>query len=162
MTPPRAAVIGIGNPYRRDDGIGPALVSAFGPARPPGVALMIADGEPGELLDAWSGMPLAIVVDAVRSDRPVPGRIHRTALDLTRPGGDRPAAAIGGPAGSASTHGFGIPDAVRLAQVLDRLPRRLVVFAVEAADTGLGTGLSPAVEAALPDLVQAVLAELSS
>ena len=150
---PRAVVIGIGNPYRRDDGVGSALVAALERVRPPGVALTVADGEPSQLLDSWSGVPLAVVVDAVLCEVPAPGRIHRSALG--------PAGA-GSPAGrgGGSTHGLGIPDAIRLARALDREPGQLVVFAVEAADIGFGPGLSPAVAACLPELTRVILAEL--
>jgi len=55
---------------------------------------------------------------------------------------------------------LGIPDALRLAAALDRLPGRLLVFAVEAADVGFGTELTTPVAAALPRLVEAVLGEL--
>lgn len=157
MTLPRAVLIGIGNPYRRDDGIGPALVTAIEPLSPPGVSLVIADGEPSQLLEAWSATPLAVVVDAVLRERPVPGRIHRTTLD-TAPAG-APAAQT---QSAASTHGIGVPEAIRLARALDRAPRQLVVFAVEAADIGFGPGFSPAVAACLPELTRAVLAELGT
>jgi hydrogenase maturation protease len=149
VTAPRAVVIGVGNLYRRDDGIGQALVAAVGELQLPGVVLTVLDGEPSQLLDAWSGADLAVVVDAVLCDPPEPGRIHRTTLDSAAPG----------PA--ASTHGLGIPDAVRLAEALNRAPQRLVVFAVEAADIGFGLGLSPAVAASLPELTRAVQAELA-
>lgn len=157
MKTPRAVLIGIGNPYRRDDGIGPALVAAIEQHCPPGVSLTIADGEPSQLLDAWSGTPLAVVVDAVLCEVPAPGRIHRTVLS---PGPAQTAAASS--RSTASTHGLGIPDAIRLAEALDRAPQRLVVFAVEAADISFGPSLSPAVAACLPELTQAVLAELGT
>jgi hydrogenase maturation protease len=158
VTPPSAVLIGIGNVYRCDDGVGPALVTAIEPQCPAGVTLTISDGEPGRLLEAWSGAPLAVLVDAVLCDVPVPGQIHRSVLDT---------AAAGAPAastrtGSASTHGLGVPDAIRLARALDRAPQRLVVFAVEAASIGFGTGLSPAVAACLPALTAMVLAELTT
>ena len=64
--------------------------------------------------------------------------------------------------GSASTHRMGVADAVRLAAAVHMLPERLVAFGIEITDIGFGPGLSPAVAAAVPDVVQAVLAELSS
>jgi hydrogenase maturation protease len=146
---PHAVLIGVGNPYRRDDGIGPAIVAAIEEFRPSGVTLTISDGEPSQLLDAWSGADLAVVVDAVRCDPPAPGQIHRTTLGSAAPG-----------TAAASTHGLGIPDAVRLAEALDRAPRRLVVLAVEAADLSFGLGLSPAVAACWPELIRAVRIEL--
>ena len=63
---------------------------------------------------------------------------------------------------SVATHGLGVVEAVRLAVALDRLPRALVVLGVEAADVGVGPGLSPQVAAAIPALVGAVLAELGT
>lgn len=156
MSGSQAVVIGVGNPYRRDDGVGPALIAALERSRPPGVTLIVSDGEPARLIDAWSGAALAVVVDAVLLDRPEPGRIHRSALDPARPGLTLPEPQ----AGAASTHGLGIPDAIRLAQALGRVPDRLVTFAVEAASIGFGTGLSPAVAASLRALTEAVREEL--
>jgi hydrogenase maturation protease len=157
---PGAVVIGIGNPYRRDDGVGPELVAALARLGPEGASAVVADGEPSQLLDAWAGAPLAVVVDAVLCAPSAPGRIHRT--DLTGPSAGERTGGIGVPEAAASTHGLGIPDAVRLAEALDRMPRRLVVFAVEAADIGFGHGLSPAVARCLPKLTEAVLAELDA
>ncbi|HEY5362340.1 MAG TPA: hydrogenase maturation protease, partial [Streptosporangiaceae bacterium] len=127
----RAAVIGIGNLYRRDDGIGPALVAALKRLRPPGVSLTVADGEPSQLLDAWSGAPLAIVVDAVLCEAPAPGRIHRTVIHRTGRGSGADDLMVPAPGSraAASTHGLGIPDAVRLAEALHQAPARLVVIA---------------------------------
>ncbi len=148
MTGAGPVVIGVGNEFRRDDGIGLAVLAELRRRAVPGVDLAVCDGEPTQLLDAWGGRPLAVVVDAVRCEPSMPGRVHRTTLDGALPGT------------AASTHGLGIPEAVRLAQAVDRAPHRLVVYAVEAADLGFGVGLSPAVEQAVPDVVDAVLAEL--
>ena len=145
-----AVIIGIGNPYRCDDGIGPAAVAALEELGPPDAEVIAADGEPAALIEAWSGRDLAVIVDAVRCEPSTPGRIWRsTDADL------------GGGASVASSHALGIPDALRLGQVLGRVPGRLVVFAVEAARLDLGAGLSPEVSAALPRVVQAVLGELA-
>jgi hydrogenase maturation protease len=160
VSPLCAVVIGIGNPYRRDDGLGPALAEAIGRLNRAGVSAVVADGEPSQLLDAWAGAPLAVVVDAVLCAPSAPGLIHRTELAASSAGAR--AGGIGVATTAASTHGLGIPDAVRLAEALDRMPRRLVVFAVEAADIGFGHGLSPAVAACLPELTEAVLAELDA
>ena len=134
----------------------------------PGVTLTCADGEPSQLLDAWDGALLTVVVDAVVVDAvacapAVPGRIHRT--EVTAPYALDGNPLIAGPpagAGAASTHGLGVPDAIRLAVALDRAPRRLVVLAVEAADLGFGTGLSGPVAACLPELTRMVLAEVTA
>jgi hydrogenase maturation protease len=41
------------------------------------------------------------------------------------------------------------------------MPHELVIFTVEVADTNHGRGLTPAVAAAVPDLVDAIIAELN-
>jgi hydrogenase maturation protease len=49
---------------------------------------------------------------------------------------------------------------VRLALALDRMPGRLIVHAIEAADLAQGTGLTPPVAAAVDAVASAVLADL--
>ena len=144
------AVIGVGNPFRHDDGIGVAVAQAVAARDLPDVRVTVVDGEPTQLLDAWENADLAVVVDALVCEPTTPGRVHRTTGDAM-PGGRT----------FTGTHAAGVADAVRLAEVLGRAPRRLIVFAVEAADVSLGVGLSPAVEAALAGLTAAVLGELA-
>lgn len=143
-------VIGIGNEYRRDDGAGLAVVTSLRDRVPPGVELVLTDGEPTRLIEAWTGAVLAIVVDAVRADPPRPGRVHRLELD-------RPLARA---TRTASSHGFGLDDAIQLALALDRMPGRLIVHAIEAADLTQGTGLTPPVAAAVEEVASAVLSDL--
>jgi hydrogenase maturation protease len=151
MTTPWAAVIGVGNEFCHDDGIGPALATEVQHRNLPGVRVVTTDGEPTGLLDAWADVTLAVVVDAVLCQPAMPGRVHRTTVDKLPPA-----------TGAAGTHGFGIPEAVGLGRVLDRMPRRLIVYAVEASDVSLGLGLSAPVATALPALVDTVLGELNS
>jgi hydrogenase maturation protease len=145
----QAVVIGIGNPYRRDDGIGPEVAAQIEARRLPGVRVVISDGEPSGLLEAWEGADLAVVVDAIQRVPASPGSIHRLTTSQLETG-----------CAAASSHGLGVADAIRLGRALERLPRQVVILAVEGADTGLGTGFSGAVAAAVPRAVAAVMAEL--
>jgi hydrogenase maturation protease len=149
--PPTTVVIGIGNEFRRDDGAGPAVIGLLRGQLPPEVGLVVVDGNPVRLIEAWSQASLAVVVDAVRADPPRPGRLHRFAVD--RAGAGQGVAAADR---RASTHGFGLDDAVGLALALDRMPERLVVLAIEAADLTQGTGLTPAVSAAVTAAAAAI------
>ena len=149
-----AVLIGVGNLYRRDDGIGPAVAEVIEGLGLPGVSVLISDGEPSRLLEAWSGARLAVVVDATRRDGGVAGTIERHCVT------DGPLTGGWTSSGSASTHGLGIGEAIHLAQAMNEMPERLVVFAVEAADIGYGEHLSLPVSASLPELTQAVLSEL--
>ncbi|MFY1671531.1 hydrogenase maturation protease [Plantactinospora sp. WMMB334] len=144
-----AVVIGIGNEFRRDDGVGPAVVALLRGRDLPGVRLVDCDGETGRLLELWCDADLVILVDAVRTRQPRPGRIHRRSMHH--------AAVAGRP---ASSHGSDLGAAVELARALGRLPRLLLLYAVEAADTSFGVGLSPAVAAAADRLAAEVTATL--
>lgn len=143
-------VIGIGNAMRHDDGVGPAAVERLRRDDSPGVDYLALDGESTRLLEAWRDRERAVVIDAVRSDTS-PGRLHR--LELGRD--DVPTAPP-----ATSTHGGGLAEAVELGRELQRLPATLVVLGVEAEDLSPGEGLSSAVAAALPTLLERVRAEV--
>ena len=139
-------VIGVGNRFRRDDGVGPAVLDALR-GRVPAGRLVESDGEPSRLIDLWGGAGRVVVVDAARTGA-VPGTCR--CIEVTD------GAAL--PAGSAtSSHAPGLGEAWRLGQALGRLPRALAVVAVEVADLGDGPGLSPEVAAAVPRAVNRVL-----
>ncbi|MGW2491477.1 hydrogenase maturation protease [Streptomyces sp. NPDC001606] len=143
-------VIGVGNPLRRDDGVGPAVVEALRDRVPHGTVLVVSDGEPARLLDLWRDAGLVVLVEALRTRPAAPGRLHTLSA----------AEAAARPGGTASTHALGLGETLALAEALDRLPPRLLVHAMEVADTGLGRGLSEPVRAALPELVERVAASV--
>jgi hydrogenase maturation protease len=76
--------------------------------------------------------------------------VHRLELD-----GERLA-----PVRTTSSHGLGLGEAVELARALGRLPSRLVVYAVEGADSSTGPGLSPAIATAVEPLARSVEGEI--
>jgi hydrogenase maturation protease len=155
-------VIGVGNEFRRDDGIGPEVLSRLQRQAADGVRLVASDGEPARMIEAWTGAWLAVVIDAVlanppptspspaNSTSPCPGRLHRIVVDRT-PTPD---------VHTVSSHGLGLGQSVALARALDRMPERLIVHAVEVSDVGHGVGLTPAVAAAADALTAAVLRDL--
>ena len=147
-----AVVIGVGNPYRLDDGVGPAVIDLLREAGLPGEVLAESDGEVSQLLHLWTGADLAVVVDAVRVRDPVPGRVHRRELSgLSRPG-----------ASTATSHAVDLGEAVALGRALDRLPGTLVCYAVEVEQTGFGRGLTPPVRAAAQALASTIGALLAA
>ena len=116
----------------------------------PDTTVLLLDGEATQLVDAWDGRRMAIVIDAIRRGDP-PGTVHR--LEVGRqplpPAFNHP-----------STHGAGLESAVALGQALDRIPGSLVLYGIEPADLAEGPGLSEAVEAALEGLVNRVAEEV--
>ena len=53
----RPLVIGVGNRWRTDDGIGPLVVEAMEAQGCDDVDLLVLDGEPARLVMAWEGRP---------------------------------------------------------------------------------------------------------
>ncbi len=71
----RPLLVGIGNPWRGDDGIGWAVAEAAGRRLGDAVDVVCCDGEPTRLLDAWADADFAVVVDAARTGA-APGTLH--------------------------------------------------------------------------------------
>ena len=139
-----------GNPLRRDDGVAAALARRLRHAGLPALRVLCDTGDPLQWLDAAAQVECLVCVDASAPARHA-GRIVR--IDARR----RPL-----PAGLSplSSHGLGLAAMLALARALQRLPARVVVYAVEAADLGYGHGLSESVAAALPRLQRRLRAEL--
>jgi hydrogenase maturation protease len=156
--PGRTVVIGVGSDFRGDDGVGPAVLARLAGRVPPGVALVASDGEPANLLEAWDGASVAIVVDAVQAGSAPAGALHRVEIvgRYAMPGPEP----VGESAGMSGSHQLGLGSAIGLAQVLDRLPARLIVHGIQGSDFTMGAGLSEPVAGAVDDLVAAVIADL--
>jgi hydrogenase maturation protease len=104
------------------------------------------------LVSAWEDAALAVVIDAALSDA-VPGTVRRMEAGTQ---------ALPKDLARCSSHGLGLAEAVELGKALGRLPRRLVILAVEAATFEQGAAMSPQVTAAADEVVRRVEAELAS
>jgi hydrogenase maturation protease len=144
----RVVVIGVGNPFRRDDGVGWVVALAAGRRLGETVETRLCDGDPARLLDAWTDVALAVVVDAMRSGAR-PGAIRVVAAD-----GVSELPASRSPAGS---HSLGVGQGLALGRAIGRLPDRLVVIGIEARDHAFGDELSAPVTAAVGDAVDLVV-----
>jgi hydrogenase maturation protease len=141
-------VIGIGRLERGDDAVGRIVARNIRRDGLEGVWVTECAGEFSALMDLWDGADAAVVVDALQSGA-APGTLFR--IDALRERLPVPA--------SASTHGFGLAEAVEIGRTLGRLPPVLIVHGVEGARFGPGESLSPAVAAAVPPLGDAVRRE---
>ncbi len=162
MTDQQAAVvIGVGNEFRRDDAVGPVVVARLRDRAPASVAMLVSDGEPIRLLEAWTGASLAVLVDAVSGTQA--GRLHRIVVagpDLDQDAPQSGQGPITAAEAKASSHGLGLGTAIGLGRALDRMPGTLIVHGIEAVDFSQGHGLSPAVAAGISRLTDAVLADI--
>jgi hydrogenase maturation protease len=155
-------VLGVGNPLRGDDGVGPRVIQELEDRRLPEEVETLDAGTGGlDLLHLIEGRSRVIIVDAADVDRVTgptareqiaPGEFIRFTPDQVH---------LVDAADRLSFHHAGLAEVLALARALDRPLPPIVVFGVQPGDVGWGQGLSPAVEAGLPALIRAVLQEIS-
>lgn len=148
MTP--ILVIGIGNPDRGDDGVGPFVAERLERLCLPGLTVLRSAGDPADLLAAWLECRTVVCVDACQSGARS-GVVHRF---------DAIAEPLPADFGALSTHGFGLAAALELARALDALPGSLTVYGIEAASFEPGLPLSPAVREAGEKLAEKIAGAL--
>lgn len=130
-------IIGIGNPYRYDDGVGFFVIDALENGGIDAETRRIKpDGY--SLLEAWKGRELVIIVDAARGLGPVGTVRFFNALNDE----------IHAQLSPVSTHSLSLPETISLGKTLNQLPNHLWIYAIEAGELGHGTDLSPDVKKA--------------
>jgi hydrogenase maturation protease len=145
-------VIGIGNAWQGDDAAGLVVAQELRDRVGEEITVLELEGEPVSLVEAFDDADDAFLVDAVRSGAK-PGTVHR--IDAT----DDPVPAT---LSAASTHTLGIGEAIELGRALGRLPRRIVLYGIEAESLAAGGELTPVVARAVDEVVERVLAECTS
>ena len=153
LMPNDVLVIGVGNIFRGDDGVGPAVAARLRELALPGVMVLEQSGEGTSLMAAWENAAYAIVVDAVQSGAE-PGTVHR--LDVT----EKPIPAQYG--SRFSGHAFGVAGAVEMARLLGKLPEWLIVYGIEGLVFTTGQGLSVGVESGVATAVQQIREEITA
>jgi hydrogenase maturation protease len=140
-------VAGIASPHG-DDRVGWAVVERLRPLVPESLTIRAVNGGL-DLLACLEGQDAAIVVDAAEP-RGQPGRVQVfdwPCPDLVE---CRP----------LSTHGPGLVEALHLAAVLGRLPRRVRIYTVEAEAAEPGTVVGSMAANSVDAVTAAVLGEL--
>lgn len=141
---------GLGNVYRKDDGVGPAVADHVRRIVH-GLTVIGPLFSPFDLIGLWAGSDLAVVIDAMSSGSP-PGTIRLVELDSPRTVADEGPSQLG----RTSTHGIGVTGVYRLSRATAQAPGRVVVVGVEGSDFGHGVGLTPAVAGAVEETASIV------
>ncbi|MGD8243933.1 MAG: hydrogenase maturation protease [Anaerolineae bacterium] len=148
---PGTLILGLGNPLRGDDGIGPSVVKELAHRNLPEEVTLIDGGTGGldllRLLERWKRV---VIVDAADVGRD-PGECVRFTPEEVR---------LVGASAPLSLHHAGLSEVLTLAEALDLHLPEMVIFGVQPAEIGWKEGLSPAVAATLSTLADAVLQEI--
>ena len=149
-TLPKVLVVAIGNPDRADDGVGALVAAELAGRLPPDVALIMRSGDILSVMEDWAGFDAVVCIDAV-APMEGPGRIHRI---------DAGAGELPHGVSFASSHAFGLAEAIALAGALRSLPGTVIVYAVEGASFDGGAEMTPEVTAAAAEVADRVVAEV--
>ncbi|MCS6963289.1 hydrogenase maturation protease [Thermoflexus sp.] len=134
---PLLALIGLGNAWRRDDGVGLWVAEQIQARNLQGLKVApLSIPDPVALARAWEGARIVWIVDAVRAGRP-PGTVLRLRWDRLPDPQER----------WCSTHGIPIQEAIPLARALGDPPASITVYGIVGRDFGHGEGFTPEVEA---------------
>ncbi|GEM_PF-72672 len=145
-------VLGLGNPLQGDDGVGCRAIEALQQYTLPETVETLDGGTPGiGLLHLLEGRRRAILVDAAEMGQPAGTIVRFRAADVT----------LAGAAERLSLHRTAVADALALAEALTLSLPDIVFFGVQPERVGWGQDLSPKVAAAVPQVVQAILHEIS-
>jgi hydrogenase maturation protease len=141
-------ILGLGNPLQGDDGVGCRVVQALEGRTLPGDVEVMDGGTPGVgLLNLFEGRRRVIIVDAAEMGEAAGSVVRFRPEDVT----------LTGSAQRFSLHRSGVADALALARELKLELPEIVVFGVQPERVDWGEGLSPHVQAAVPQVIEAVL-----
>lgn len=136
-------IIGCGNLDRSDDGAGILVAQRL---RGLGWNAVEHDGDGLALLDLWNSADDVVLVDAMVSGS------EAGSVSVWDPM-ERPLCTENF---RCSTHAFGPAEAIELGRALDRLPRRIRIYGIEAANFELGASPSASVLAAVDRVVRQI------
>ncbi len=142
-------VIGVGNRFRSDDGVGPFVADLLADKN---VATREESGEGANLIAAFEGRDFVIIVDAMKSGA-APGTVRRFDAHKENLPPDL---------FHYSSHQFGVAEAVETARALGRLPNAMVVFAIEGASYVYGDDLTSEVKTAARAVASEIAALIGS
>jgi len=149
--PSGTVVVGIGNTILSDDGAGVHAARMLqADVRMPAGATILDGGTLGLALAPYlSEASRVLLLDAADSGA-APGTLtHMTGAELLASAGGR------------SVHSLGVADLVAALALMSAGPQEIILLGVQPSNTHCGTSLSAEVEAALPRLVEAALAQLA-
>jgi len=143
-------VIGIGNEFRNDDGIGLHVVRKLRKLNLSGIQIMEKSGEGAQLIELWKNETGVLIIDATSSGSE-PGTIHR--LDVAKK-------TIPSKFFHYSTHNFSVAEAVEMARTMKQLPTHFILYGIEGKDFSQGVDITPVVKKAGEYIVDLIIEEL--
>ena len=150
MAESKTLVLGIGNSFRRDDGVGPAVINRLNAEADLEDIDVLDGGTDGiSLLEYLKGYEKALIIDAVDMGME-PGEVRVFSPDEAR--------LIR--ADALSTHGIGLAEVIGMMKILN-IEVELRIIGIQAKDVTFGEGLSPELSSNIETILELVKEEVT-
>jgi hydrogenase maturation protease len=142
-------VIGLGNEYRHDDGVGLYVARSIRAMAPDEVAVVEGAADSAQLALAIADRDIAYIVDAATSGTQPAGYIH--CYSALR--GATPEEVLSG----KTSHNVSVNEALFLVDLIGRRPLGVFVYGIEGADFSQGIGLCDEVKKAGDSVIDTIV-----
>ncbi len=147
----RTLILGLGNPLQGDDGVGCYIAEALQQQPLPDEVEVMDGGTPGiGLLNLFEGRQCVIIVDAAEMGMNAGEYRRFEPHEIVLTGSNQ----------RFSLHRTGVVDALALARELNIALPKIVFFGVQPQSVEWRDALCPAVQAAVPHVIEAVLRQV--
>ena len=155
--PMKTLILGLGNPILTDDGVGVLVAEEVRSRLPEDTPIDITEVSVGglTLMETMIGYDRVILIDAFqRLQGGCPGKVHRMSLEDLRD--------VSPTQHSASPHDASLVTALETGQRMGLpLPEDITIFAVEVENVmDFSDQPTPSVAAVIPEVTEAILAEV--
>jgi hydrogenase maturation protease len=149
----RAVVLGIGNTILTDEAAGVRVVEALERAYSVPESVRLIDGGTSgmEMIEDLSDLDFLLVIDVVKTGA--------AAGTLVKIAGDEIPVFF---RRKLSPHQIALPDVLASLELLDAMPKEIIVLGVEPVSLELGMEMTPTVAQTIPRLAEMAVAELQS
>jgi hydrogenase maturation protease len=152
----KTLVLGLGNPILTDDGVGVRVAEILRASLLDKTHIDVTETSVGglTLMEAMIGYDRVIMIDAIQKNGDRPGTIHRMTLEDLH--------AISPTQHSGSPHDTNLITALEMGKRMGiTLPQDIVIYAISVENVlDFGDELTPAVAAAVPQVVACILKEI--
>jgi len=149
----KTLLLGLGNPLRRDDGVGIYVVRRL-KDQIKGIDISETYSSGLDLLEIIKGYDRVFIVDAMRTGKYKVGKLCK--FDIKN---------FNCPDSLSSSHTFDLTTLIQLGQRItpDEMPKEIIVYGIEVADvTAFSEGLSQRLQKELPSTINRLKREIES
>lgn len=148
----KSIVIGVGNSFRKDDGVGPEIAERIENMNLADVRVIKSNGDLAEILEILSEFDFILIADSVSTGAP-PGTVYRIDPSDSKYSFQAEK--------NPSSHRFGIIEILKLAKNIDMPLKNVIIYGIEGEDYSHGEGLSSKVREAVEEVIEKIAVDLT-